>query len=449
MMNFFIAMRYIRGKGSAVFSINARLSFIGVFAGTSLLVVVLSIFNGFQSQLYKSIGSFDPHLMLRKDTFAGNTGIEGWQIWKDKAKEVLRDSAISVEGMIESPAIMRRASQIEPVMLRGQEFNPVEEEKNGTKTIATDKVSIPAYFPEITNPEKMTQMPVYNSCLIGREMALLQGLKVGDYIELIVPRGQFSLRVGVTPNMRRYKIAGFFKTGHYQYDSKVVIIPLQSAQRLFATGEKMQQIAIRLNDLSEIKKAESEINKIWPYNIRTLQDEQRNFFAALKLEKTIMTTIVFLFVIAAMIGILVATFNVVRSRRRDIGILKAVGISDASILTIFTLNGFLMGTLGTVFGLMFGVFLSLNLESIIESIEAIINSFGVWYSKAAGDGFWMPVELIPRDVYYFDHLPIFIDPGFLHTLGTVSILLSGIAALIPAWYASRMQPIDIIRKAET
>lgn len=444
---FFIIKRYISGRGSSLFSINAKLSFLGVFLGTSLLVIVLSIFNGFQTQLKKSISAFDPHLTLSISTSKGDEKIKDWQNWASRIELILKGRAKSVEGMIQSAAILRKNSIIEHVFLRSQEFPQVEPEDPEFDE-STTRYSIPDYFPDIVEPLDLKAFKKDNVAFIGKEMALIYNLHIGDTIELIVPRGQFNLQVGVTPSMKTFKIAGFFKTGHYQYDSKVVILPLYAGQTLFGTGNDVQQIIVRLKNLNNLAKVKREIFRIWPFHIRTLEEEQRNFFAALKLEKTIMTIIVFLFIIAAMVGIIVSLYNVVRSKRKDIGILKALGLSDRSVLLIFLVNGFFMGMLGTIFGILTGVYLSQNLESIILFFESIINAVGIWYYTAMSYGHWESVQLIPKNVYYFDHLPVFIDIRFLHKLGIISLILSGIASLLPAYSASRLQPIEIIRGSE-
>lgn len=415
---------------------NARLSFIGVFTGATLLVIVLSIFNGFQRQLKKSIFQFDPHIRLSKDSM-DSIAIKDWKVWKERLEDRMKDEVDSVNGLIQSPAILRNKSTIEHIFLRGVEL---VKRQNGAY------YTFPKHFPEIISPEGLNALEGGNECLIGNEMAVNLGLRVGDVVELIVPRGQFSLRLGVTPSLRAFKVVGLFKTGHYQYDSRVVLTSLKSAQNLFGIGNSVQQLAVRIKDFSNLRPVKAKVMMHWPYSIRTVEDEQRNFFAALRLEKTIMTTIVFLFIISAMVGIIVATYNVVRSHRRDIGILKALGMPDFGIYLIFSMTGFIMGSLGAVAGILTGIFISLKLEKIVNAIEAFINMSGQWYTDTFNQGsIWMHVQLIPRDVYYFDHLPIHIDPSFLHSVAIVAILLSGMASLIPAWKASKMEPVQIIR----
>ncbi|MBV6492758.1 MAG: Lipoprotein-releasing system transmembrane protein LolC [Turneriella sp.] len=434
-----ISYRYARGKSKYFLSMNAFLAFVGVFVGTSLLVVVMSIFGGFQAQLKKSIFQFDPHVMLSVDRVTGGEKILGWQKWKERLAIDLAGDIESVEGSIQSPAIFRKRKFLDHVFVRGMDF---EFDK------ATHTFKLPAYFPEIVEPKNSRSIPQGDFAIVGKEMAANLGLSVGDTIELIVPRGQFSLQTGVTPSIRAFKIAGLFKTGHYTYDTKVVVLSLETAQNLYALPDAVQQIVLRLKDTDALPKLRKKIGHAWPYTVRTIEDEQRNFFAALRLEKTIMIVIVFLFIIAAMVGIIIATFNIVRAHRRDIGIMKSLGFSSRQILIIFAITGLAMGVIGSIAGIFAGVGLANNLESILRGIEAVINVFGnLWCAKVT-QCVWLDVRLIPRDVYYFDHLPIDIDWKLLRILGYVSVSLSILASIIPARKAAKLEPIDIIRKAE-
>ena len=428
---FFLLSRHMRGHGSALLSINARMSFLGVFTGCTLLVIVLSIFNGFQKQLRESIFSFDPHIQLSNEFGSSGSPMKDWQGWVKSIHESIPELGFSLEGMIQSPALLRYQRRLEQVFIR---------------SFQTGNNGLPSYFPELVKklPGDLPRKPVY----IGQEMALLHAIPLGATIELVVARGEFQLRAGVTPSVQKFKVAGFFKTGHYHYDSKIILLPLNSMQSLFDIGNQVQTLALRLNDPSRLRDLRYKLQEVWPFSIRTIEDEQRNFFAALQLEKTIMTTIVFLFILAAMVGIIVASFSSIRSRRRDIGILKALGLSKKNILLLFTLNGFIMGTLGTILGLMTGIYLAENLEAIITFIEQGVNTFGLWYNTQVLGKIWINVQLIPRDVYYFDQLPVHIDLAFLNQLAVLAIFLSGLSSFIPAWQASKLEPIDIIRRAE-
>ena len=442
----FIVWRYIRGGKKNLFSLNARLSFFGVFVGTSLLVVVLSIFNGFPKQLRESIFRFDPHLTIENIQHPGR--VPEWKNLKKKIKTELGDLVLRTEGMIQSPAILRIGNEIDHIFIRAREF---EFDKNSSNK----RYRIPDDFPASINNKIMKVMPVGDYCLIGSEMAYLYDLKVGDRIQVIVPKGHYKLKAGAAPSMKSLKIAGYFTTGNYQYDVRAVVLSLPTAQRLYKTGKHVQKVTVKLKDFSDLGLARKKLILGLPteYNIRTIEDEKRNEFMAVKMEKTVMIIIVSLFILAAMVGLMVGIFQVVRSRKRDIGVLKTLGLSDYGILTIFTLIGFSTGAVGTIIGIAFGVFLAINLESILNSIETMINGTFTWYYDFTNQyfntsDFWIDIEILPKSVYYFEHLPVSIDLDFLLTMGISAIFISGIASLVPAWYAARLEPIDIIRGAE-
>lgn len=423
--------RHMRGHEGALLSINARLSFLGVFTGCTLLVIVISIFGGFQKQLKQSIFSFDPHIQLMNEFGISGEPMKDWQKWKTRIDSEVKGITFSSEGMIQSPSLMRFQRRMEQVFIRSYD-NP--------------EGQLPSYFPELV--KRKPGEPAAQHIYIGQEMALINAIPLGATVELVVARGEFQLRSGVTPSVQKFEVAGFFKTGHYHYDSKIILVPLSSMQKLFAIGNKVQNLAIRLKNPDQLKELQYKLSEQWPFSIHTIEDEQRNFFAALQLEKTIMTTITFLFILAAMVGIIVASFSSIRSRKRDIGILKAIGFQKADILLLFTLNGFIMGSLGTILGLMTGVFLAENIELMLNAVESAINEIGLWYSTHVTGQIWLNVQLIPRDVYYFDRIPVFIDLKFLNQIAAVSIFLCGVASFIPAWQAAKLEPIDIIRKAE-
>jgi len=443
MLNFytFLMRRYLGGRGNQIFSMNAWLSFLGVFIGTSLLVIVLSVFNGFQQQIKSSIFKFDPHITIESTKKPGK--VEDWRNWIIKINTKLGNGAESVSGMIQSPALIRKDEQLDHVLIRGMEFPEDAKVK--------DKYTFPKEFPKVVEPANLKNFPKGDYCLIGHELAGILDIHVGDLIQLIVPKGQFTARVGVEPGMKTFTVSGFFSSGNYQYDSKVILISLPAAQSLYGAGDSVQQIAIKLKDFDAVKKSLILLYEVLPYDysIRSIEEEHRNLFAALKWEKVIMTIIVFLFIIAALVGVIVSTANVIRSKKKDIGILKSIGVSDQEILIVFTLIGFISGLIGTILGVSFGIFLSMKLELIINGFEYVINGVGQFYCDNLMSCFWSRVELMPKDVYYFDHMPVSIDARFLHPLSILAIFLSGMAALVPAWSAGKLQPIDIIRASDT
>ena len=378
----FIMFRYLRGRVGGLFSINTWLSFISIFIATSLMVIILSVFEGFQKQIKKSIFKFEPHLTIQNPL--GDGRIHDWKKQIHLIKNKFGDQISSIEGMIQSPALIRIFNQVDYVFLRGQEFLKNQQ----------GSWSLPINFPRIVHPKEMKFLPKGKNCLIGKEMAVNSNLQVGEFIELIVPRGQFSLKMGVKPNMQRFRIAGFFHTGHYEYDSKVVIVSLPVAQKLFAMKGSAQQIAIKVEDLSYIDQLQKKITSYLPlsYQMRTIENKQRSFFAALALEKVVVSIIISLFIVAAMTGIMISTYHSIRNRRKDIGILKAIGVSDLQILIIFTLNGLIIGIVGTFLGMIFGSYCTLKLDSLLRILESTLNTMGHFATSFFENYYWYNIK---------------------------------------------------------
>ncbi len=431
----FLAYKILRGNDRGLLNINARLSLVGVFFSASLLVMVLSIFNGFQKTIKDSIFNFESHLTIFNPF--GNTQIKQWKKYTKDIQTHLRKDIKSVSGMIQSPALIRVHNQIDYIFLRS---HVLQREKTGWRI--SDELL------KIVIPHTLHYMPHRHSCLIGKEMATAFNLQIGDSIELIVPNGNLQFRQGVTPSIGKYKIAGFFKTGHYHYDSKTVILPLEEMQSLFKIHDNVQQIGIKLHHLSQIEYVQNELIKLLPFslNMRTIKDEQKNFFAALKMEKTIMSIILFLFILTAMAGIIIATLNTIRSQRKEIGVLKALGMQNQEILFIFTWFGFIIGNIGAFTGILFGVYLAQNVNSFLLFIENCINTVGYWYSDIVPGAFWYEVDLLAKDTYYFDKIPIFFDIPMLHILYVVTVFMAVLSSSIPAFYASKIRPIEIIKE---
>ena len=433
LFNFYIIYKYIKGREQHLFNITAKISFWGVFLATCLLIIIMSIFNGFQNQIKKSIFDFDPHILISNPL--GDAKIINWKKHVNVLSQLYEKEIESIGGMIQTPAIIKFFREVDHVFIRGESL---QEDTNGWL--------FPKNFPKTIEPKNLTHIPKGNYCLIGKEMSINLNINIGDTISLVVPKGKFSLELGVIPNSKDYKVIGFFKTGHYHYDSKFVFISLESAQSLFSIDNAVQSIFIRLNNIDTLKEFSYKILNNLPFNsnILTIEDEQRNFFSALKLEKTIMFIILSLFIIVAMIGIIASIFNMIRYRKNEIGILKAIGVSRTDILFIFTFIGFIMGVVGTILGILLGITITIHLQTIVLFIEVMINYIGsliAHYQKEM----WYPVELLSKNTYYFDSLPIYFDLTAIYIVSICSMILSGIASFIPAFYASKLETIDIIR----
>jgi lipoprotein-releasing system permease protein len=414
--------------------------------GVSLLIVVLSIFNGFQKQVKESLWNGGPHITI--ESTSGNGEINQYEkmIAVFKEDPELSEKIISMQGNITSHGLLQNNNNFVPILIRAVPIDSIDE-------LIANKIS---NFPRMEhfNRDEIKEINTKNTVVIGREMSSLYNYDLGRGITLAVPSGSFNVSRGVELNISQFAITGFFKTGYYNYDSKFIFMSLPTAQKFFKMNSAVNQITVKVKSLDDLEFTKKRIFKVIyndkmaeitgpsaRYNVKTIAEEQANFLGALRMEKTIISNIVFLFIILAALGMVATVYSLVRSKRKSIGTLKALGLSSSSILLIFTLNSMLIGVLASVIGGIIGIYYAINLESIIDGLGKIINVGGSAFYGSR----WVNVILIPKDIYYFDKLPVEIDISFIFMVTTAATILSGLAGYFPARWASNLDPVETIK----
>ncbi len=441
-----ITLRYIRGsRAFGLLSLKSRLSFIVMAVGVSLLIVVLSIFNGFQRQVKKSLWNGGPHITIENSYNTGEIANYEKVISTLMQDDFLKERVIAMQGNITSHGLLQNSNNFVPIMVRAV---PVEDINQLYQN------NVPN-FPRLEYYDRDTvqKINVDNTIVIGKEMAHLYNFNLNRNITIAVPSGSFTVSRGVQLNISNFNIIGLFKTGYYNFDSKFVYLSLPIAQKFFKMNNSVNQIVLKVRSLDELQECkkriltltrEEEFDKkvggTYYFSVRTLAEEQQNFLAALRMEKTIISNIVFLFIILAALGMVATVYSLVRSKRKSIGILKALGLPSSSILLVFTLNSMLLGFLASVIGGIVGIYYAINLEGFINILSEVINFFGSMFVKN-----WSPVILVPKDIYYFDHLPVDVDITFIFMVTTASTILSGLAGYFPARWAANLDPVETIR----
>ena len=270
------------------------------------------------------------------------------------------------------------------------------------------------------------------------------GLGLGERINLLLPKGAYlSKDINIKP--QSFIIAGFYRTGFYEFDSNLIFMSLRSAQRILQIPSQASEIIFQLNDLEELEGAqnlllESLAKPNYQFNVHTIREERGNFLAALQLEKTLMLIILSLLIIAGIAGIWVTVRLLIRSKTRSIGMLRSMGMSRSSLLFIFTLHSMLIGFLATALGGSLGIYVAKRMETLIILIEDLINN-----SCRALFSYCNPIRLIPANIYYFDHLPVQAELGIVFGISLATLILSGLAGYLPAREASSLDPIQSIR----
>jgi len=425
----FVGLRYLKARKSQRFiSFNTMLSVVIVFLGVFILIVVISVMTGFQGQIKDRILDVDSHITVSGYSGDGGEGISDYAALTVKILDL--KGVRSASPYLQGQGLFRYGTAITPVMIRGI---------GSAKEIPGDTAKFITEGPKSYSSDK--------NVFIGAEMALNYGIRIGDSIELIVPRGRLTASTGVSPGMGSFRVAGFFKTGYYEFDTRLILMSLGASQRLYSLGNIAWGIGVKIDDIYRMDYMSSRIQSAVGFSYQTLTAEQRNqnLFYALRLEKLIMTIILFLVIISAGFSIMGTLVMVVMEKRRDIGILKSMGATPISIMAIFVLEGFFIGVIGTVAGVAGGLYASLNLESVIRWIEKTINAIMGYIYTAFDLGFYFNITLVPKSVYYIDTIPTEIKPEFVVLIAAFAVFLSTVAAIFPSWHASRLQPVETIR----
>ncbi|GBF50694.1 lipoprotein releasing system permease LolE [Leptospira ryugenii] len=417
-----------------------------MMSGVSLLVVVLSIFNGFQKQVKESLWQGGPHITIENAYGSGAIYDYPKVIEHLQSDPALKNSIVSIEGNITSHGLIQSNNNFNPIMIRAVPVDSLE------KLIENGLPNFPRLYQY--NREEIQNINTKKLVVIGKEMSAIYGYGMGREITMAVPGGRFTVERGVQVNVQTFRLAGLFKTGYYNYDSKFVFLSLPVAQDFFKMKDAVNQIAIKVNSLDDLRATKGKIlsrltEENWnqkiqdqsSFSVRTIAEEQENFLAALRLEKTIISIIVFLFIVLAALGMVATVHSLVRAKRKSIGTLKALGLSSNDILLIFTLNAMIIGILSSLVGGMWGIFVASKLEVIINALSEIINAVG----STLNPNTWTNVELVPKDIYYFDHIPVDIDISFIFMVTTAATILSGLAGYFPARWAANLNPVDTIR----
>lgn len=445
-LEIFIALRYLRGHSRvAIFNLGTRLSFIFMSLMVLVMVLVLCVFTGFQHQMHTVLWNSGYHLMLRhqtnprlrnfKEIIASlQNSTEPGQ--KKTEIEKLKKTTRSIFGSIQINALLENQNQFEGKSLRAIPVTDQELEQARLKD-----------FPRLVhfNQDYLRRMNREPFVLVGREMARYYGWSIGDRIRLFLPKGGIVTR-GVQISQADFRIAGFVRTGFYEFDLNIIYLSLNTAQKMLGMRGAVSEIIVQLHDLSDLDRVETLVRNNLPapryeYQITTIRREKGNFLAALKLEKTLMMTILSLLILAGVAGIWVTVQLLVQSKARSIGMLRAMGLPTNSIIIIFTAHSMLIGFLSTAVGGSMGIFIANRLEAIIELIESAINVVRCQFFASCND----PLSLIPKHIYYFDKLPVQADLNVIFGVALATMVLSGLAGYFPSRQAARLDPVKTIR----
>lgn len=402
----FVGLRYTRAKRRNHFiSFISLVSILGIMLGVTALITVTSVMNGFEKEMRERIVGASSHATV---TTLGDP-MENWQEISDivtRHPEVA-GAAPYVEGQV----MLVHAGRSTGALVRG--VLPDEEGKVSELGDRLERVESLA----------VALQPGEYGLLLGADLAAYLGAIVGDRIMVITPEASVT-PMGFVPRVKRFTVTGIFRFGMFQFDRNLAVMHAADSARLFKMGEGFSGVRLKLDDTGRApliaRDLRSELG--YDYYVSDWTQQNANYFMAVKMEKTMMFIILSMIVAVAAFNIISTLVMLVQDKQADIAILRTQGASPGSILSIFVVQGTLIGVLGTVFGLAGGILLASNIDVVVPFIER----------------FTGPV--LNPEVYYIDEMPSDLRSSDVIKVGIMSFGLSLLATIYPAWRASRTDP---------
>lgn len=405
-----VAWRYLRARRKEAFiSVIAGFSFIGIMLGVATLIIVMAVMNGFRTELISRILGFNGHMIVSPI----DSPLDNYPELATKFAAV--------------PGVTMALPLVEgQTLATGKGGAGTGALVRGLRT--DDMVKMKSISGNIKSGD-MVGFASGQGVLIGTRLAAQLGIGAGDDITLMSPEGDVT-PMGVNPRVKSYKVSGLFEVGMSEYDSSVIFMPLEEAQLYFNAEGIVQSIEIFVEKPDEVDALRPLIDAAAGRQIYIADWRQRNqtFFSALQVERNVMFMILTLIILVAALNIISGLIMLVKDKGRDIAILRTMGASSASVLQIFFMTGAAIGVVGTFAGVLLGVIVCLNIERIRQ-----------FFSLISG------TQLFNPELYFLSQLPADMDSGETIAVVCMALGLSFIATIIPAWRASRLDPVQALR----
>jgi lipoprotein-releasing system permease protein len=406
----FIVLRYLRAKRRNHFiSFISLASVLGIIIGVMALITVLSVMNGFQNELRQRMLSMTAHVTI--SSFEG--GLGDWrQVMATAAK---RQHVIGAAPYVQNQAMLVNGGNMSGVLVRGV---APKEEKN------VDNVANKMVVGGLN-----TLQPGHYGIVLGRYLAYALGVGVGDKVIVMTAQGNVTL-AGFVPRYRRFTVTGIFASGVNEYDRNVALINLRDAQRLYGLHQAVTGVRLKLDNMFRAPKVSQKLEQVFGggYDVRNWTESNVNLWRAINTEKTTMFVILSLIVAVAAFNVVSALVMTVTDKQADIAILRTLGTSPRGIMTIFVIQGALIGVVGTILGLVFGVLLANHVEDIVQALQH-----------------WLHMQILPHDVYAISDLPSDLHWSDAIRITVIAFALTLLSTIYPAWRAARTQPAEALR----
>ena len=396
-----ITLRYLKTrKKDGFLNIISIFSFIGISLGVAVLIIVMSVMNGFRTELINKIVGFNAHVTVKP--YESPISLE--QLNNENLKLISEELILSNTG----EAIVISKDYTKGLILRGYSS------ENFLKLDVVKKGNLIGKSSQLTK----------NSISIGKELSFNLDLGVGDKVSIMSPVGIETI-IGSLPRQETFIISSIFDSGLADFDANIAFINLDTLENFFNLKKEKRNLEIYLNNPSNIEEEKNKIQKIFKNDfVYSWADMNSSFFSALKVERNVMFIILSLIIIVAAFNIISGLTILVKNKTRDIAILKSIGVLNKSIVKIFFLVGVIIGTTATFFGIFLGVMFSLYIENLREFLSNTFN-----------------ISLFPEEIYFLSTMPSEINPTSIFIISLCSIFITIIVSIFPAIKASKLDPV--------
>jgi lipoprotein-releasing system permease protein len=408
-----IGWRYTRAgratRRNGFISFISGVSMLGIGLGVAALIIVLSVMNGFQKEVRDRMLSVVSHIEVYA---TGGAALPDLATTLKEAKA--NPQVIGAAPFIAAQALLARGEDMKGVMVRG--IDPVLEHE------VTDLASGPQAA--VLSQLKAGEFGV----VLGAELARSLGVRTGDKVTLVAPSGEVT-PAGVVPRLKQMTVTGTFDSGHFEYDSALVMLHWQDAARIFRL-EGPTGVRLKLSDLHQAPLVATELGRSMtgPLYIRDWTRQNRTWFAAVQVEKRMMFIILTLIVAVAAFNLVSTLVMTVTDKRADIAILRTLGASPGSIMGIFVVQGAMVGVIGTLGGLLLGLGIAFNIDVIVPALERLLGA-----------------TFLPQDIYLISRMPSDPQMNDIMPITIIALVLAFVATLYPSWRASRVNPAEALR----
>ena len=392
-----ITLRYLKTrKEDGFLNVISIFSFIGISLGVAVLIIVMSVMNGFRTELVDKIIGFNPHAVIKPYEVSIDESV-----FTNKELKNLSSTFVYSNN---SEGILINKDYTKGLLIRGYLADDFK------KLSIVDSTNF--YGNKKLNPKFVS---------IGKELSFDYNIKVGDKILIMSPTGVQTI-VGSLPKQETFIVDSIFDSEIADFDRNVVFINLENLESLFDLNFDKRNLEIYLKNPKTIEKTKKKLEKVFEnYYVYTWSDLNKSLFSALKVERNVMFIILSLIIIVAAFNIISGLTILVKNKTREIAILKSIGVQNKSISKIFFMVGFVIGSLATLFGIILGILFSIYIENIREFLSRVFN-----------------IKLFPEEIYFLNKMPSEISPESIVLISICSIIITTIVSIYPAIKASKM-----------